>query len=464
MKKSLIVVSLLFCLFNYGFGQKIQYSRSTFRVDDPHETQLVSNINGHHHILTFTYNRKPSITVFDPQLQLKEKKQLDFTIRKDCEVKLLSFPNHYFVYMHFSKPSAYEIWKVDDEGNSVYLSMRFKQIVDSIFRNNTSTLQLLNIHDGLYLTASLYYDTIKTMQSTIVQLDDQLTSLKIVKLYYPFDKDNEILRQTSLTKNALFILKAVTDQKDGNRLDLIKIDLASGKMIANSYKTTTNFYSDPRFVIDEKDSSILVYSMIRGEKIDRMVFISRLNSELQEQSPLTILRSQFRENTLSNFLFVKGGQSLWLNMFGNRRFQRTIYGRNVEETFGSMNRPAYSYGTNNLSYNQPTAVRFTILDKEFKVVNDSLIANKKKIMEIQPGPFAQFMMNDKGYLVLIQNYTPKRKGLMLLTADDNQYFSVTPLPVYDRFDYLLHQLRSTEKYFIIPYVAKNEMGLVKVTM
>ena len=85
-------------------------------------------------------------------------------------------------------------------------------------------------------------------------------------------------------------------------------------------------------------------------------------------------------------------------------------------------------------------------------------------MEIQPGPFAQFMMNDKGYLVLIQNYTPKRKGLMLLTADDNQYFSVTPLPVYDRFDYLLHQLRSTEKYFIIPYVAKNEMGLVKVTM
>ena len=99
MRNFFLTFYLLFCLWSAVSAQKIQYSRGTFPVMDPDETQLVPDIKGYHHILSFAYNQKPSISIFDSQLQLKEKRQLGFTIKKDCDIKLLPFCGSLF-YLH----------------------------------------------------------------------------------------------------------------------------------------------------------------------------------------------------------------------------------------------------------------------------------------------------------------------------------------------------------------------------
>ena len=86
-------------------------------------------------------------------------------------------------------------------------------------------------------------------------------------------------------------------------------------------------------------------------------------------------------------------------------------------------------------------------------------------MEIQPQPFGQFSSGDKAYVALIQNFTAKRRGIVLISSDENEDFLVKNLPVFDRYDYVLSQLQFVNnKYFIVPFFYKNEMGLMKVTM
>ncbi len=466
MRKYLLSFCLLFCLCSSDYAQKIQYSRGTFQVMDPDETQLVSDIKGYHHVLSFTYNQKPSICIFDPQLQLKGKKKLDFTIRKDCDIKVLAFANHYFVYMYFFKPSAHQIWKVDEKGDAVSFSNKLQEIADSFFKNYKVPLQLTNVDGGLYFTANTYFDTLKSIRSTIVQLDEELNVLNVEKVLFPFDRNRETLQQTSFTGNAIFILKTSRDNQKGNTLDIIKVNLATDRIINYSVNTGFHSYWAPVFVLNKKDSSLLVYSMLM-ERGQRTLLITRLDNELQELSPTTLLKSLFRQNVASNFITVQGKQPLWLNMAGSRRLQRVSGVRLYSDNFNSINREMSTYGYTDYytGRNQPTAIRFTLLNEQFKFKKDSLVENDKKIIEVPSYPFGQFSTGTNTYLVLMHNFTVKRKGLLLMSADSNDKLSVRPLPVYDRFDYLLNQLRSGDKnYFIVPYISKNEMGLLKVTM
>jgi hypothetical protein len=154
-------------------------------------------------------------------------------------------------------------------------------------------------------------------------------------------------------------------------------------------------------------------------------------------------------------------------MAGSRRLQRVSGVRLYSDNFNSINREMSTYGYTDYytGRNQPTAIRFTLLNEQFKFKKDSLVENDKKIIEVPSYPFGQFSTGTNTYLVLMHNFTVKRKGLLLMSADSNDKLSVRPLPVYDRFDYLLNQLRSGDKnYFIVPYISKNEMGLLKVTM
>lgn len=470
MKLTLISSILLFCLGLNGYGQKIQYSKGTLQVSDPNETQLVSNINGYHHVLTFSYNRKPSITIFSPQLQLLEKKHLEYTIKKDCDVRIVQFPDYYFVYLRFFKPSQFELWKIDKQGNSERLSDKLRKVIDSSFKNRSANLQLLNVDGKLYALAQTYYDTLKSINGTIVDLDENLIAGNEVDLLYPFDRATDFLQQTMLTKDALFVLKTTRDYQAGNSIDIIKIDLATGELLATTFSTGFQFHQNPGFAISAKDSSILVYSMLgqidANRSMERSVMISRLNRELKEQSPLTLLKSQFKQNTVTNFLLVDGEPSLWLSMNSARRIQRTAYsGPVMNEPVGSINMPRIVYGsTDNSYYRQPMGVRFTVLNEQLKTKADSVAANDKKVVEIQSYPFGQFELNDKSCLVLVQNFTVKRKGLLMMSSNENNNLVATALPVFDKYDYLLSQLQFWDNYFIVPYSFKNEMGLMKVTI
>jgi len=470
MKRNLSFFIVAFCFLGNGYCQKIQYGRGSFKIDEPDAVQLVSGINGHHHLLSFLFNKKPAIHVFSPQLQLIAKKELDFKIRKNCDIKVLPFANHYLVYIHIVNARTHELWKVDSKGNTTYLSGELRQTVDTFFKENTSALQLVNLDGSFYLVAHTYYDTIRSIKSTIVQLDENANKVSAKKILFPFDGDKESLKQTTVANNFLFILKTAKDNQTGNTLELVKIDLQTNALTSYSFNSGFHFFSNPGFSLNNKDSSIRVYSSLtafeNNSRAQAAVFISRLNFDLQEQLPVVLLKSQFRQNASTNFIFCTGGQSLWFNTAGSRSVQRFVTKNNsfADTGVANLSRPSYGYFQTS-HYNQSPGVRFTVLDDQFKIQKDSLVENNKKVIEIQPFPFARFRVNDKSYLVLIQNFTPKRRGLLMVSADSKDELSVTPLPVFDRYDYLLSQLQfAGENYFVVPFFTKNEVSIMKVTL
>ena len=469
MEKYLLVFCLPLFVAVSSYGQSIQYSKATFHIDNPAEAQLVSNIGGNHHVVTFTYTKKPLIHVFDDHLRLVESKEMDFTIRKDCDVRILSFGDHYFVNMHIVKPSVYEIWKVDKNGNSSRVSDRFRTVTDSFDKHHFPDVQLLNIEGDLYALAQTYYDTVKSIRCLVVKLDSNFVPLQEFEALYPFDRETDFLQQLTLTRDALFILKS-TRVDTGNSLSILKVNLATGDVITTSFDTRFQSNTNPGFAISGKDSSLLVYSTLTqtdvNRRLQRSVFISRLDRELKECTPVSLLKHQFGQNTATNFLCIEGHPSLWLNLNSSRRFRGVSYhpASSMNGT-GAVSSPWLSNNyIDYVNYTAALGVRFTIVDKDFKPRSDSMVANDKKLVEVQSSPFGRFSINNKNYLVLIQNFTAKRKGLMIVGSDINSQLSVTPLPVYDRYDFMLSQLQSFGNFFIVPYSYKSEMGLMRVAV
>ncbi|HEY6956335.1 MAG TPA: hypothetical protein VI385_13890 [Flavisolibacter sp.] len=469
MKRSVIIFVLLFFLFSNCYSQSIQYSKGNIKVDDPAQAQLVSNLQGYNHLITFSYNKKPIIHIFDDHLRLLEQRQLDFLIRKDCDVKIVSFAGYYYLTIHIFQPSFYEVWKVDKEGRSVRLSKECMALFDTVFKDRSPALQLVNINGKLFALAQTYIDSLKAIRCKLARLDDQFAALKAMTLGYPFDNETDFLQQVSLWENALFVLKSSRDNP-GNSLSLMKVELDTGDITTTSFDTGFQTNWNPGFLFSPIDSTLLVYSTIIqtdiNRRVRRNVLISRLDNQLKERTPVTVLKHQFTQNTASNFLFIKGRPSVWLNVNTNRRVQGPAFRINPTPRIGSAIATPYMIYTypNDYYYKGPTGVRFTVMDTQFKTRADTLVANDKKVIEVQSYPFGQFTIGDRVYLVLTQNFTAKRKGLIIFSSDDNGKLAEKGLPVFDKYDYLLSQLQAFDNSFIVPYSYKKEMGLMKVTL
>jgi hypothetical protein len=453
MKKIPVLFIFLFCFCSAVFTQKIQYSRGTFHINNIEGTQFVSNIAGYYHLLYFDFNEKPSIHIFNSQLQLIGKKEIDILIKKNCDVRVLPFANYYFLYTHIVKDSKHELWKIDKVGNSTSISEKFQRIIDSVFTKYTATFQLINDEGKLFLLATTYYDSLKRLGCMIIQFDNDLNPTHVSTVLIPFISQTESLQQTVLAGGNLFALKISKNEETGNLLSLMKIELSTGEIITNSFNSGSFINTYPAFILSNQDSTIIIYSILMapslGRGAQRNILLSKLDYKLREKVPVTILKSQFRQNILSNFLLFEGTQSVWVNVYNSPRLQRI-----------NSEGPDLSN-----SFNQPSAIRFSVLDDQFKFKSDSLVANNKKIIEVQPHPFAQFILNNKGYLILVQNFTRKQRGLLMVGSTAKGHFSTVPIPVYDRYNYLLTQLQLiNNSYFIVPFVTKSEIGLMKVTV
>ena len=469
MKELLIYLLLLLFAGVSAFSQKIQYSRGTFQNIDPNNTQLVSNIDGHHHLLTFTLNKKPTIQVFNPQLQLLQKKQIGFSVTENVDIKAITLENNYFLYTHGLQSPKHDIFKIDKEGNSVSLSKKFQKVIDSVFGQYTATFQMIEREKRVCLLAHTYFDTIKSIMSTAVELDDNLDVLSVRKVVHPFNRETDHLQQANIIGNELYVLRTSRSVETGNSLEIVKTDLNTGKSLANSFHSGWHVYLNPGFVFTGTDSTILLYAQLRnsstGGPQQRTVFITKLHSDLREKVPVSLLKSQFGQNISASFLFLEGQQPLWLNLYSGMRIQRALTHNYWLDTLGALNirRPSTGY-LDRTAYSQYTGIRFTLLDEALRYRRDSVIKNDRNLAEVRPYPFAQLRVNDNGALVLIRNYSVRRKGLIIMCPEGQEHFSYTNVPVYDRYDYLLSQLQQVNDYFIVPYMAKNEMGLLKVTM
>src|SRR5829696_3349104 len=166
---------LLFLFFFFHqlfvFGQKIQYSRQTFADPYADEMQMVTNIDGYHHVLCFRAKKKPQVFIFTPQLQLLDKIELPVTVKENADVRILPFRNYYLLYLHVPGSTLHEVVEVDGDGDAKNVSDLLGKLTDSLVSKSTSTFQFVNQDNGLTLISHVYFDAIKKVITTAIQLD-----------------------------------------------------------------------------------------------------------------------------------------------------------------------------------------------------------------------------------------------------------------------------------------------------
>jgi hypothetical protein len=473
MKKICLLLSLF--LFCAAGAQKIQYSRGTFRSPYPDAVQLVANVDGFHHVVCFTANKKPAVYIFNPQMQYQAKEEVDTKLKENSDIQLLRFENFYLLYLHIPGATKHQLFGINGEGEVKDWSYLFDNPADTAWNRSTASFQLFNVANKLWLLDHTYFDDTKEISSRIVAFTPSFKTEKVTSLSFPFNRRTDILQQVSLMGKGLLVLKTSRDDEKGNLLEVIKAD-SVGKVLLTTFASGSNLYINPVIRYNASDSTILVSSLLResfGGRNQRSVLLSQLDYQLHEKLPVTVLKTQFRNNTEANFLLLNTRQPYWLSLSLPARIQR-IGNRFVAPDFSEFEsrNPSSIFSARSNLYDaaildsrSPTAVRFTSLNDRLKLTKDSLVANDGSFYKVQPRPAARFEMNGKAYLVLIENFSTKQRGLLLAGNNNEGELTMTSLPVFDRYEYLLPQLQAVSNdYFLVPYTYKNEIGLVKITM
>ena len=479
MNRTKKICFLLFAWSVMAIGataQTIQYSRQTFRTPDADAMQLVANISGYHHVVCFTAGEKPLVYIFDTKLQLYLQKEIEYKLQENCDVKIIPFLDYYYLYLHVSGSFLHQLWKVDGVGNTTPLSATFQKFVDKEINKHSTTLQLSNQRQQLFVLSHTYYEPIKKLGSTVALLDTTLVVLSKQTVFSPFNKEDAMLQQAIVMGKYVYLLTSVTNDELGNSLDVVKANLTTGESITNSFKSGSHMYSGPAFSFNPSDSTLLVSALIREPinsiRWQRTIFISRLDHLLQEKAPINLLKAQFRNSTISNFLLMPGHSVQWLNMTINTGMRRGTSRSNVLRQLEAEDNSIFNLARSNIplpefytDYRQPAGIRFTLLNQYGGIITDSLVNNKQHALGIQARPFGQVTIKNKNYLVLIENFSAKHRGLIVITDNGKRKLLTTDIPVFDRYEYLLAQLQPVDNdYFILPYLYKREIGLVKIRL
>ncbi len=434
------------------------------------DMQLIADVNGFHHLIHFSNIQKPVIHVFNDQLQLQVTRELNIKIPESSNIGVLKVKDYYVIYLHTPRPSRHQLLKIYGNGAISDISYLLNNPADSSWNKSKATFQLFNINNEFFLISHTYYNDIKRIQTTIVKLETERKAEVVTKLAFPFNNSVDHLREATLINNHLLVVKMSQDESGSSLLTLLKINCSSGNIKSKQFESGKYLYSSPTIRYNNSDSSVFIYSMLQTPPGYRGVrpgtFMVRLDNSLKEISPITILPDVFKDNTASSFVVEKNKATGWLHFSPLYNGRRTRVNRSNDPSFNSSNpdtRFPYSY---DVSYNTPpTAVRMTLLNNKLEKEKDSLIKNNGNYYKIHPGPYAQFVMHNTAYLLVVQELVAKKRGLLLISPNEDGYFNTEPVRVYNQFNFMLSLLQTGgDNYFIVPFTNKNEMGLMKVTL
>src|SRR5688572_23776015 len=175
MKGEITVIFLFIylCFCNVVQGQKVQYSRQTIKNPYAASMQLVGNIGGYHHFLFFNENKSPVIQVFDSRLQLYSKKEIDFKIRSNSDIRVIRFKEHYYLYVHVLKSADHDLFKIDGQGNVHALSKELQSVISKDLNQTQSTIQLINHKEQLNIIAHNYFYYIRRIGRIMILLNTE---------------------------------------------------------------------------------------------------------------------------------------------------------------------------------------------------------------------------------------------------------------------------------------------------
>src|SRR4051812_28400221 len=98
ISKYLIVVCSLLLIQNVNTtaAQMVKYSREEVYINNPDDLQLVANIAGNHHMLSFSHNEDPEIFIYNAALEFVAKKTLPFKFPEKAAINIIPFNDFYY--------------------------------------------------------------------------------------------------------------------------------------------------------------------------------------------------------------------------------------------------------------------------------------------------------------------------------------------------------------------------------
>lgn len=456
---------------------KLDYTRQNTFVNNSNKIEMAANIAGTHHLLSFTNTEEPVIYIFNDDLTFKQKISIPFKFEEKSEVHITAFTDFYFLCIRAPYTSKYFFWKIDGTGNVTDMSAAFENLLRSQSHNIKLGFQLIVKENQLYMVYHTSLDDVEKRTLVIVQTDSLLHINFSHQVAYDFKRYEEKLQQEILVLGRyVLVLKTL---RSSTALEIMKVNLATGYTIKNTFYSSGYLYSQSSISLSNSDSSITVTSLLSPPDVTslkRFVFISRLNKILVEEVPFSILKSQFEKNTGTNFLLVKQSGK-WVRI--KSEFWQRSYP--AEESISLYRDYKIPDSSNNYSIAPPPArtnsyryshsdygnvgIRFSLLDKDFKIINERYVSNTKNSYTISPGQFTRFGFNSREYMLVGQRFYNKINGLLLINTDDIGQLIYTDVRVHDRNEYLLSKLQVVpNKGVILPYVRKHEAGLVKITI
>ena len=460
------LVLVLCC--NKTEAQLLKYSRQNIFIGNPDDVQLVANVAGMHHLLSFNTGEYITLFIFNQHLEFKKKLATPFKIPENATVKTIVFADFYYLSIYARQEKKYSFWKVDAVGNCTDQTFAFEKLLATQLQHIEFGFGLTENKNQLCLTYHTYIPKLEKNVLTRVLADSLLRITHTTKLMYEFKENGEkLLQEEFLSEKYLLVLKSM---HGGTALKLMKVDIATGLTVSNEFSSSGYHFSQPEFTYSEEDSTITVSSLLvesyKQYSKKKYVFVSRLNSMLVETVPFILLKTQFRKNTGTNFVLVNE-KTGWVGLKASWGHSYNTLPDNWPALYGAGPMPPVtrSPGRNaDYAEEQLQGIRFSQLDKNLRITSDSLVNNNRDSYTLKPGQFTHFGTKNRDYLVVAQQFFTKSKGLLMISANDEQRLSYTQLPVVNHYDYLLHKARVMQQQaIIIPYLYKLEAGLIKIT-
>jgi hypothetical protein len=114
---------------------------------------------------------------------------------------------------------------------------------------------------------------------------------------------------------------------------------------------------------------------------------------------------------------------------------------------------------------QDPGIRFSLLNKNFNIVNEKRVANTKDAYTIRPEQFCRFTMKGKEYMIVGQRFRRKLNGLLLVSTATDDKLEYTDIRVVERRAYVLSKTRViASNTLIMPYLRKHMAGLVQISI
>ena len=231
-KLFLFIYIVLQCSASYIEAKTIRYSRDNIYINNPDDLQLVANISGRHHLISFSKNEKPELHIFNAQLDLINTIKLPFTFPEFAELRIIPFNTYYYVSIHPRLTKEYLFWKVDGDGNAIDLSGTFQKLLQSQSANVKLGYQFIPYHNQFWMVYHTDIDNFEKNTIVMVQTDSLLNLVFAHKVSYDFKREEEKLQQEVLVFDKhLYVLKT---QKSGTSLEVMKVNLATGFAIHNA--------------------------------------------------------------------------------------------------------------------------------------------------------------------------------------------------------------------------------------